>query len=126
MKKITVTFRCDCGYIRTAEVIQLKYAFQIVNDIIQFGKIYLMAKEHAHEIHGKNLNFSLFSFVLNQRTQRKFSKRQIEKLKVALNNNEIDPTSPELENLINKMNQAAKQKDRYEQWKNYLNNSKVG
>ena len=77
MKKITVTFRCSCGFIKTADVIDLKFAGQLINDFIQFGKIYLMAKEHSKEFHSKKLDFGLISFVLNQRAQRKIKQKQI-------------------------------------------------
>ena len=126
MKKITVTFRCSCGFIKTADVIDLKFVGQLINDFIQFGKIYLMAKEHSKEFHSKKLDFGLISFVLNQRAQRKIKQKQIANLKKSLIENTINNTSPELTELLQKFQQAEQQRIRYEEWKKYFDNSKAG
>lgn len=57
MNKVTVTFRCDCSYFETAAVLTLPFLGELVNDYIQFGNIYMLAKKHTKVFHNKNLIF---------------------------------------------------------------------
>ena len=116
MTKKTVTFRCDCGYIETSDVIYLPFLGELVNDYIQFGKIYILARQHALEIHNQKLDFSLFSFVRSQRIQRKAKKEELKKFKELLQRNQEQ--NPEMIKFLNQIRKAAEQKKRYEEWQN--------
>ncbi len=114
MKKITVTFRCDCGYIETAEVINLPFLGEMVNDYIQFGKIYILAKEHAKVFHNKKLDFSLIEFVNFQRLQRAQKREEIKKFKEMVKNGHED--NPELTHFLEQIKRATEQKRIHDEW----------
>ncbi len=77
MKKKTVTFRCGCGYMIQEAVPFFPWAGKYINDIIQYGKIFHLAQNHAIEVHNKKLDFSLLQFVKSQREQRKNYEKHI-------------------------------------------------